>query len=304
MLEDFKDSVSSVLKERMVSPLFGSFAIAWCLWNLPLLYYIFTVNNEISVETRLTYITTNYTTSCNFLIWPVLSSVGLLIFYPFASGLITLFLVWVDSKTKRESFKIQKKMPIPQKDAITLYEKMDKKEERYDRLFKEKDALILTLHTTINEVNTKYENASSNYLIELKKLETNYSQNLYNLQGEKRSLEEKNASFEKTLLTYSNEKQARQERTRKLTNRLLEGPVNKYESILNEIKDDPHVLEAFLRLDDYMPRDTKMAKIPKDASNPESLYILREQGLIIYTPNDSYSFTKLGDELRLFYALN
>jgi len=304
MLEDFKDSVSSVLKERMVSPLFGSFAIAWCFWNWPLLYYIFTVNNEISVETRLTYIKTHYTTFKHLLFRPLVSSVVLLLIYPLASGLITLFLVLIDSMTKRESFKIQKKMPIPHKDAIALYEKMDKEEERYDRLFKEKDEQILSLHTKIKEVNTEYENASSKYKAQINIQESNCKQNIYNLQSEISSLKELNASFEKTLSTYYKEKQARQERAKKLRNRLLEDSVEKYESIIEGIKYDPQVIDTFLTLDEYMPRDRKMAEIPTNAIKLECLYILQQRGLIIVTPNDTYSFTKLGDELRIFYALS
>jgi len=91
MLEDFKDSVGSVLKERIVSPIFGAFVLSWCVWNYQLLYYIFTVDGDLPVEARLNSIKANYINLKHGLWYPLFSSIALLFLTPVTSSLFTLF---------------------------------------------------------------------------------------------------------------------------------------------------------------------------------------------------------------------
>ncbi|MFB9862733.1 hypothetical protein [Rufibacter immobilis] len=312
MIDEFKDSVSSVLKERIVSPLFGSFLVSWCAWNLPLLYYVFTVDSKIPVEKRLQVIQTTYVSGFYILIGPLLSSIGLLLLYPFISGLVNLFMIYVDSETRKRSFAIQKKLPIPQKDALALYERLEKEEERNTMLFRQHEASILNLNSQLEETKSAYENKigqlNQSHTFQVKDYQSKingYENDITQIRNHNKDLQNKIANIEIASKWHLDRDKTRISFNDKVLERLFPpNALNRYRDAHNKITQSENLLNAFLTLDKDMQHGSTRALLPKNGIHKNELENLVNLDLININQNGSFSFTEKGSDMRIFYWLS
>lgn len=94
MFKEFKKSIQSVLYERVTSPFSGAFFSSWCVWNWKLVYYLFFSNEN--VINRIDYAQINFINIENNLIYPFLSSIFLVVGFPF----VTTGTYWIWLKFK------------------------------------------------------------------------------------------------------------------------------------------------------------------------------------------------------------
>ena len=97
--EDVKDSLIQVLKERVTSPLYGTYVITWLLWNWRAVYITLWVSEDsIKNQTKLEYLieAASYTPSPT-VVWKIDISILINIFYFFVvpAALTWLALSWL-----------------------------------------------------------------------------------------------------------------------------------------------------------------------------------------------------------------
>ncbi|AKQ47363.1 hypothetical protein TH63_19645 [Rufibacter radiotolerans] len=303
MLEDFKDSVNSVLKERLVSPVFGAFAISWSIINYELIYYVLTVDSKVPVQTRLSFVKENYI-DIDYNFWqPLAFSLLMLLLFPVSSGLVAIFKIWIDSIVKKLSFKVQKTIPIPHDDAIALYERIEKEEERRDRLFKEKEAKIIALNTQLEEGKGLFELTVSNLrdsFGEKINMQLHQIEELHKSRNEEikqRGIAEK--ELRKMHRLYS----AKIKILESIKPQLFPDKLSYLESVMNMILNQPFPLNVFFTLINDMPLDEKVRPIPAEVTDEDSLQYLEERGLIVFDEK-SYSLTQLGEQIRTLLVLS
>jgi hypothetical protein len=155
MLNDFRKSIQSVLYERIRSPFSGAFFFSWIVWNWKLVYYL--IFSAGSTATRIEYVQANYINLFNNLIFPFLSTIFLIVVYPF----ITTAGYWVWLKFKTWQIKIRNGIEgnrlLTLDQSITLRMQIRNQEEEFDKMLRKKDEEILILKNQIEE-STKSKN--------------------------------------------------------------------------------------------------------------------------------------------------
>ena len=149
MIEDFKKSVNNVLYERLVSPLFGTFIFSWCVWNWKIIYLTLFVDNAEVAGHKIDFIISNYYDNKDLFLWPIISTLVLLLIYPFlaigAYYVSLRFKKWkIDIRNTQENLQV-----LNIEDSIELRENIRNQAIRFDNLLSGKNKEIESLKTTI-----------------------------------------------------------------------------------------------------------------------------------------------------------
>lgn len=90
-MEDLKNSLISVFKNRITNPLTGTFIISWVIWNWKIFYLTFFVSEKSiiteKIATKIDYILEHCSDICNLLVYPLLSTLFFILLFPFVSVL-------------------------------------------------------------------------------------------------------------------------------------------------------------------------------------------------------------------------
>ena len=150
MFDDLKSSISTILNERIVSPLFGTLFFTWSVWNWKIIYFTLFVSEEKFKEDKITYITSNFYEPEFLYIYPIISTVIILTIIPFISNgtywLSLLFNRWRVNK-KNEVLKSQL---LTLEQSIALREEINKREKRFEELVEDKNSQIKILELELN----------------------------------------------------------------------------------------------------------------------------------------------------------
>ncbi len=119
-MKDFIDSLRQQIGDRMSSPVFGSFIIAWLCWNHQYFVILF---SDLPVEYRFTLAkSVLYPTPLDFwkhiVIWPTLSCLGYIILYPWISQ--SLLVYW----DRRQTVLLNKRKEVQGKNLLSQEESM------------------------------------------------------------------------------------------------------------------------------------------------------------------------------------
>ena len=120
MLQEFRKSVNNIFYERMVSPLFGSFIFSWAIWNWKIIYLTLFVKEEKLSINKIDYIANNYFDVWNLIWFPVISTLSLIIIYPFLS--IGAYYLSIKFKSWKKNIRNieEKKQTLTIEDSIKL----------------------------------------------------------------------------------------------------------------------------------------------------------------------------------------
>ncbi len=145
MLDEFKKSISLVLRERITSPFSGAFIFSWFVWNWKIPYALLFSDEQLDLLSRINIIETQYLSWYQNLLLPIVSTLFFIIIYPF----ITTDSLWIWLKFKK--FKtdiknsIEGQMLLTLDQSIALRLELDSQNQRLDKLTKAKDDEILFL---------------------------------------------------------------------------------------------------------------------------------------------------------------
>jgi hypothetical protein len=176
MLNELRKSIQTIVYERISSPFSGAFILSWIVWNWKLLYYLL-FSSEKVVE-RIDYVQSNFINIRTTLLFPLLSTIFLVVLFPFIT--IGSYWVWLKFKSLQNEIQnqVEKNQLLTIEKSIELRMELCTQNEKYDKLLKSKESdisLLLKenelLKDTINvyEGKNKFQNMDEDSLKMLKK---------------------------------------------------------------------------------------------------------------------------------------
>ncbi len=85
-MNDYKTSISEILKERLTSPLYGTFTISWVIWNWDALYVLMFSGNDYRTLFKISLAKHIITNNINHaLYYPIISTIAVITVLPLLS---------------------------------------------------------------------------------------------------------------------------------------------------------------------------------------------------------------------------
>lgn len=149
MISELTKSINSILYERVTSPLYGALFFSWSVWNWKIIYLTIFVSAESIKETKIDYISNNYSDIHFLLTYPVISTLLLLTVVPF----LTNAAYWAHIKFHK--WKTDKKHEVEMKQLLTIEQSIQirseiaEQEKEFDNLLSRKNSEIEQLKLQI-----------------------------------------------------------------------------------------------------------------------------------------------------------
>jgi hypothetical protein len=167
MLDDFKTSINRVLQDRITSPFFGAFVFSWLVWNWKPLYMTFFVSESRIIGNKLDYIENEFASWNYQLVYPILSTLFLILVYPWFNTLT----MWVMIKYRKVYTHIKQReenqILLSLEESVALRQQLQKREERIREMVSNKEGEIQQLRDQLgaerNNNDNKIANMQSNY---------------------------------------------------------------------------------------------------------------------------------------------
>jgi len=158
MISEFRKSIKAVLYERLTSPFSGAFFFSWFVWNWKLLYYLFYSNEE--VVKRIAFVEVNFVNPWNNLVYPFLSSVFLIVLYPFIST--GAFWIWLKFKNWQNELRneVENKQLLTLEKSVELRMEIRNQQEQFDKILSAKSEEILLQKKEIEKIREEHKNIS------------------------------------------------------------------------------------------------------------------------------------------------
>lgn len=119
MLEEFKKSFNSVLYDRVSSPMYGTFIVAWVFWNWKILYITLFVGETELAFNKLQWIETYALNQSDLFYKPIISTIFFLTVMPFISN----GFYWLHLRFNK--WKVDKRNSIEMKSLLTLEQSIE-----------------------------------------------------------------------------------------------------------------------------------------------------------------------------------
>jgi hypothetical protein len=201
---EIRNSFRSVAKERLVSPLYGSFILSWIIWNWKILYLTFFINQEmVKPQTKIDYILNYCSNWGRLFLLPVISTVFLLTVLPGLANLAYFISLYYETERRRHKEKHDSKIRLSIEDSQVLRQEKIILQKQYLEEINLKDREIKSRIEEKNELQKQLESL---------KLETKE----YEEEEELRA-----AKIEKIILFEISEKEIDEELIKAITEKLI-----------------------------------------------------------------------------------
>ncbi len=172
MLENLTQSFKAHMYERTTSPLFGAFMISWGFWNYKT---ILTVFSDWKVDEKIKYIEgtifqvntidhplwTFLVHSSQLVLFPLLSALVIIIFYPKPAKWIYTFWKAQQIELNNEKLKLEKKALVTQETHQKLKKDFFELKARFDNMVRDKDEEIENLQLSLQDMQKVLEQEKS-----------------------------------------------------------------------------------------------------------------------------------------------
>lgn len=146
---DLMGNIIDAFKQRVSSPVVGTFFFSWLFVNWKLVYY-FMMSDE-SVTQKIKHIELNYTELPHTLWWPLTLTLSYIILFPLVVNISNMIWVSVDSNSRSWSSKfIEENAPITKEEQARLFAHIRKREDEYKSVLESKDSEISSLTAALN----------------------------------------------------------------------------------------------------------------------------------------------------------
>lgn len=150
MINDLITSIKANLYERVTSPLLGTFAVAWVLWNWRFMVVIF---SGMTVYQKFSYVETwIFPSTESFLLfgilYPLLSALALIFIYPYPANFVYKFHRNQQKKLKEIRQQLEDETPLTIEEARKIRHETFQLTKEFDEELKRRDAEIEMLKAT------------------------------------------------------------------------------------------------------------------------------------------------------------
>lgn len=143
------NDVFDTLKQRVSSPVIGTFFFSWLLFNWELVYYF--LGSDEGVAHKINHIQLMYIDFTQNFCFPFTLTIAYLIFYPLVLNISNTVWVVVDSKSKSYFSKFtEKNAPISEEAQAKLFAHIRGREQEYKSVVRDKQRKINALNEALN----------------------------------------------------------------------------------------------------------------------------------------------------------
>lgn len=133
MLKELVASAGSALRDRLSSPIFGTFAISWCVWNSPM---IFIVLFGSGVDERMVLVNKYvhyswWSTWGNGLVLPLTTTVLYIFVYPYVKKYVYTFLKERENELHESRTRLENMRRLTIEESIALRQEMKDIEKKH-----------------------------------------------------------------------------------------------------------------------------------------------------------------------------
>tara|TARA_R110002167_G_scaffold366400_1_gene595774 strand:- start:3579 stop:4472 length:894 start_codon:yes stop_codon:yes gene_type:complete len=154
-------ALATNFKDRVTSPIGGTFLTAWIIVNWKLVYY-FIFNNDKVID-KITYITGNFSDPKYTICLPVAISIGYILFYPTLANISSFVWAFTDKWSKTLSAKyIENKVPLFEDDKRNILNIMREQAIKFEEEKKELNNQIDSLNAALTNFEKPYESKTEN----------------------------------------------------------------------------------------------------------------------------------------------
>lgn len=155
MLDDIRKSISSILYERVTSPLFGTLIITWLIWNWRIVYLTFFVSESKITGTKIDYIISNLYDPWVLYWYPLISTLFLITAVPFISNGSFWLSVWFRKWRIERKQELENKQLLSLEQSIELRTQIKNQEENFEKLIAGKEEEIEVYKSDIKKLNVQ-----------------------------------------------------------------------------------------------------------------------------------------------------
>ncbi len=143
MIREFANSFKAILYDRIVSPLSSAFICSWSIINWKLLLVLF--GDGDSVVNKINYIEQNLLNKSTILYYPILSTVFIIVIYPWLSNIAYFIWQLANSFKLKTRLKFEDSSPLTLKQSIELRKEIQRKDLEFNELLQGKNETISNL---------------------------------------------------------------------------------------------------------------------------------------------------------------
>lgn len=306
MWDEIKKSINSTLYERITSPFYGTLIISWAIWNWKIIYLtIFVSENKIPVD-KVSYILANYSNIWCLVGFPLLSTIILLTGMQYVSNWAYYLSLYFLKLKKDKKRKYENKEMLTVEQSIELRTSLHDFQIKYEKMLETKEADIKNLNSSIENILNDKKNELLKKDEEIRKFKDEKEVILNQIT----QLQEKADSFTVMIneLQSKNENNNIIKRNFKLhvddVRRILE-----YSNLKFTDNENIALIDIFDRyrfdVNLNILFNTLKNIINKDFTNINTSEInLASKEKLIFSKNNSYELTKLGQGFLSVYALS
>jgi len=153
-ITDLFGNVVDAFKERVASPIVGTFIFSWLLINWKLVYFL--LGSDESTSSKISHIELHYLDFYHNLLYPILITALYLVLYPLIVNSSNTVWILVDSKSKSIFSKYtETNVPISEEAQEKLFNHLRQQENTFKIELQEKQKQIKALNEALNSQTSK-----------------------------------------------------------------------------------------------------------------------------------------------------
>lgn len=156
-MEDLIKSIKAHLYDKATSPLFGTFAVSWGIWNYKFVLVLF---SSMSVDKKIDYISTLlfphlHSYLLQGALYPLLTAVFFIFAYPFPAKFVYSFTRKQQKELREIKQKIEDETPLTIEESRKIRREIVNLELEFERELERKDSEIQKLKDIVDNYNNK-----------------------------------------------------------------------------------------------------------------------------------------------------
>ncbi|MFK5912933.1 MAG: hypothetical protein QM484_01045 [Woeseiaceae bacterium] len=162
-MEDLIKSIKAHLYDRATSPLFGTFAVSWVIWNYKFIIIIF---SSMEAHEKFDYIATFLYPSINSclstgLAYPALTTLTFIFLYPYPAKFVYSFTRKKQKELKEIKQKIEDETPLTHEESKKIRRDMAALELEYEKELERRSSETQRLKDLVEELKNEMRDDSS-----------------------------------------------------------------------------------------------------------------------------------------------
>lgn len=143
-MDDIRKSINSILYDRLVSPLSGTFLVSWSIINWKIPYATIFQTTETLGKSKIDFVQDELNVYTG-IIWPTVSTLFLLTIYPLLSEYAYRISLYYRGRKKKHKNKYEESQLLTLEQSIEIRLQLKSQLDRFEKVTSDKDEVIASL---------------------------------------------------------------------------------------------------------------------------------------------------------------